>query len=86
MVDPEASYQLCFAMRDYESFRLNYMVENLGISDPVTIRTGVSDIQVFADILNKNEEALDESTLRQKDSDLARELVSSHFTKLTPWK
>ena len=60
MVDPETSYQLCFAMRDFESFRLNYLVERLGISDSDTIRNAVADSQVFATVLfaKKNEQGL----------------------------
>lgn len=55
MVDPEASYQLCFAMQDFESFRLNYLVERLGISDSDTIRSAVADEQAFATVLFANE-------------------------------
>ena len=55
MVDPEASYQLCFAMRDFESFKLNYLVERLGITDSDMIRSAVSDSKVFATALFANE-------------------------------
>ncbi len=35
-------------MCDYESFRLNYLVEKLGVSDPETIRACVEDVDIFA--------------------------------------
>lgn len=48
MVDPETSCQLSLAMRDYESLRLNYVVEKLGISDPVKVQAAMKDPEAFA--------------------------------------
>ena len=43
--------QLCFAMQDTESFRINYMVEKLGVSDPEVITRGVSSMDEFKKVL-----------------------------------
>lgn len=37
LLDVEASLQLCMATQDTESFKLNYLVEKLGIKDPKVI-------------------------------------------------
>ena len=47
MLDPQSSYELCLAMQDYESFRLNYLVEKLGITDPETIKNSVASAYHF---------------------------------------
>ena len=47
MLDPEASYELCLAMQDLESFRLNYLVEKLGITDPEVIKNAVANADQF---------------------------------------
>ena len=51
MLDAEASYELCLAMQDFESFRLNYLVEKLGVTDPQQIQAAVSNKENFNDLV-----------------------------------
>ena len=51
MLDAEASYELCLAMQDFESFRLNYLVEKLGVTDPQQIQAAVSNTENFNDLV-----------------------------------
>ena len=72
-------------MCDYESFRLNYLVEKLGVSDPETIRECVEDLDIFAKHIfavtqDKSEAAsVKEIIENERQPDLAYEMLESHY-------
>ena len=57
MLDVEGSLQLCMAFGDDDSYRLNYLVEKLGISDPKTVQKALSSPKKFHDVVSKNTQA-----------------------------
>ena len=52
MLDPDSSCNLCYAMQDYESFRLNYIVEKLGKTDPDVIKGALVNEEKFAELIH----------------------------------
>ena len=52
MVDSDSSLELCLAMCDYQSFRLNYLVEKLAITEPAElVKSAVADFETFAQLV-----------------------------------
>ena len=50
MLDVDGSLQLCMAFGDDQSYRLNYLVEKLGISDPAKIQQALNSHEKFHEL------------------------------------
>ena len=71
-------------MCDYESFRLNYLVEKLGVSDPETIRECVEHLDVFAKHILATQDKSESASVKEimeneSQPDLAYEMLESHY-------
>ena len=47
MLDIDSTLQLCMAFRDDENYKLNYLVEKLGISEPAIIKEALGSSEKF---------------------------------------
>ena len=90
MLDIDGSLQLCMAFGDDDSYRLNYLVEKLGISDPQIVQAALSSDQNFHKFVLKSIEVDGSATVWDayaKELIYREELKSkitlfSHITKV----
>ena len=54
IIDVDASLQLCAAVRDVDSFKLNFMVEKLGTNNAKTIDEAIKDVKKFESLVKVN--------------------------------
>lgn len=56
LLDSDSSLQLSYSVRDFSSFKLNYLVHKLAITDPKIISKALASPKDFSDIVHKKKD------------------------------